>query len=915
MGKHARHGVVGVGAGAMSGVGADAKSVAPPAARRRIVGVEGEIRVAFVSADNSDPVSVRIPWLKLKSGGMDRSSLVLSRAGVDYPAKINRTNQQQGALHNQQAAQRMENMVKQRWAYHGLNIDQQGAQSLGVQQRPLAPSTITMPTQKRTISSPGTKPLPAAAAAGGSPQREPLALDGVVGVRRKREGLFSSKLGLSRPRPPALDENVLKESKNWSVEEDHVLQASVTEHGTNWLLIAQVLAATPRLAGRLRSVKEVQNRYAYLLYKKAGGVDPVFPSKSASVAGTPSTPGSAAGGPGSVPGTPNDSIKPPDMMDTSGGGGGDDSKKKKHSKKDKNKDKDSSSSSHSLKKKSSSSAMPAGASAAGGAPQQPSSGGVGFGSKHVLMFVERATKSMKGDQQAVRASLRQSFGLPTVEDPTSKTPFTLPLHKSHKDTVIEAHTRLGLPPAAMGKTLMPHQIIQLRMRRQQQRAAQMLDEKGRPLQQLTPEQYRQQMQQQQQQQGGHMVPGGGMPPQQGRPNYPPNVPGGGGGGMNMGPVGVGVSAPPPNQRMSSTPTGSNMGRSGAPPPGPHMQAPGGPQQYPQQQQQRMSSQGGQSYPQQSNANYSQQGGMSQGPQGGYSSGGGNYTPNSQHYPQQQGSQQGSQQYGNPSQLQRYQTAPSSSHTPRSGSGQQQQAPNSGYAPGSTSSGQRMSSNAPMGGGGGSYTSGGNTGYSSSGAGGYSQSQGGGSYGGGGGGAYNASNPSPPPGSSSLHAPSNSSRAKSPAGNAGASYNYQQAGGTTPSNMPAGGSQGYYPPPQSGAGGGSGYANYSSSGGGSAHYPARGGSSNYSQSAAAGGSSGGYNNYSSSGGGVGSSSGASAADLEAEGQLKQILHYVSHSLPATIHAPVFEVAHRKSISTQQKLTEITVIIKTHQEKNR
>ena len=45
MGKHGRHGLavmgVGVGGVGVGGAGVDAKSAAPPAARRRVVGVEG----------------------------------------------------------------------------------------------------------------------------------------------------------------------------------------------------------------------------------------------------------------------------------------------------------------------------------------------------------------------------------------------------------------------------------------------------------------------------------------------------------------------------------------------------------------------------------------------------------------------------------------------------------------------------------------------------------------------------------------------------------------------------------------------------------------------------------------------------------------------------------------------------------
>mmetsp|Transcript_13824 Transcript_13824/g.33751 ORF Transcript_13824/g.33751 Transcript_13824/m.33751 type:complete len:1940 (-) Transcript_13824:255-6074(-) len=44
-------------------------------------------------------------------------------------------------------------------------------------------------------------------------------------------------------------------------------------------------------------------------------------------------------------------------------------------------------------------------------------------------------------------------------------------HASHKKAITESHTRLGLPQLAIGKTLMPHQIIQLRDRCNQQEKA------------------------------------------------------------------------------------------------------------------------------------------------------------------------------------------------------------------------------------------------------------------------------------------------------------------------------------------------------------------------------------------------------------------------------------------------------------
>ena len=41
---------------------------------RRIIGVEGEVRISYISTEEGDdPAAIRIPWLKLKNGGIDRS--------------------------------------------------------------------------------------------------------------------------------------------------------------------------------------------------------------------------------------------------------------------------------------------------------------------------------------------------------------------------------------------------------------------------------------------------------------------------------------------------------------------------------------------------------------------------------------------------------------------------------------------------------------------------------------------------------------------------------------------------------------------------------------------------------------------------------------------------------------------------
>eukprot|EP00954_Amorphochlora_amoebiformis_P030439 1394682-Amorphochlora_amoeboformis.AAC.1 len=65
-------------------------------------------------------------------------------------------------------------------------------------------------------------------------------------------------------------------------------------------------------------------------------------------------------------------------------------------------------------------------------------------------------KSMKSINAQRRLSLEN-------EDSTNKS-IVKNAHQSHKKAITDSHTRLGLPQLAIGKTLMPHQIIQLRNR-------------------------------------------------------------------------------------------------------------------------------------------------------------------------------------------------------------------------------------------------------------------------------------------------------------------------------------------------------------------------------------------------------------------------------------------------------------------
>ena len=113
----------------------------------------------------------------------------------------------------------------------------------------------------------------------------------------------------------------------------------------------------------------------------------------------------------------------------------------------------------------------------------------GYGSKAIPGFVERCMRLLKTDQGQVKATLRSSLQATSpaavgTDDgsgaggggsagATSK-PIVQVVHPSHKQAVHEAHQRYGLPASAVGKTLMPHQVIQMRMRRQQQQEQQRL---------------------------------------------------------------------------------------------------------------------------------------------------------------------------------------------------------------------------------------------------------------------------------------------------------------------------------------------------------------------------------------------------------------------------------------------------------
>jgi hypothetical protein len=86
----------------------------------------------------------------------------------------------------------------------------------------------------------------------------------------------------------------------------------------------------------------------------------------------------------------------------------------------------------------------------------------GFGGEHTWRVLEKGMKAVVSKQQACRASLGVN---PAKEPEAEPRALVQTVHQSHQQTVTDAHTKLGLPSSAIGKTLMPFQIIQLRARR------------------------------------------------------------------------------------------------------------------------------------------------------------------------------------------------------------------------------------------------------------------------------------------------------------------------------------------------------------------------------------------------------------------------------------------------------------------
>jgi len=516
------------------GHGAAASNATPPQ-RRRIVPVSSDLRVVYVSSDSSDPVGVRIPWVRLKLGGIDRSQLALARAGVDYPAKRNKTTHASNNYSKQTAGtganvpvSAVDDILRKRRSYEGLRAEDVAAVQGKLNMQALSATSIVLPPQKKmAVGGANNKPLPAAAA-GGSATLTPTSAAHESIVKKKREGLFVTKppstasiAALSRLRP--VDDGSARDRIGWSVEEDHILLAALAEYGPNWPLIAQLISSTPRLAGRLRTAREVQNRYAAMQQKKGSGSDagntstssgrgntatpttaspvPSHPTSSDNSKSSATAPSTSTATQSSTSASTTEETKPTTKKKKKKDKGAD---KEKEKEKEKDKDKGEKSKGTKEAKKSSKSSststssgsastsaststvtaaavpgqvLPSGShtpsSSSSHLPPGPMS--LGFGSKHVVSLVERAVRQLKAEYASVRSQLRSAF--PPLPPPTEEHANKYPLlinantHASHKNALMDAHAKLGLPHPAMGKTLMPHQIIQLRLRRIQQRQA------------------------------------------------------------------------------------------------------------------------------------------------------------------------------------------------------------------------------------------------------------------------------------------------------------------------------------------------------------------------------------------------------------------------------------------------------------
>ena len=377
-------------------------------------------------------------------------------------------------------------------------------------------SSSSMSASASSQSSSNAQP-PSAAAASAPPK--PVAV-----WRGVKEGLFASFKASAasaslfppaRVRPPSLDE-VTKALVPWTVEEDHLLQAVVREHGQNWALAQMVLSSNPRVCGRLRSVKDVHGRWLLLQQRRDGGGkrkgdgqgddDDEADDKDAAVKDDPDE---RVRDKDRDREREKDKAKDKDKDRDRDHHKADKDAKKRDKDKDKDRDKDKDKDkdrererergdkgdkAKSDKKKDKGERLSKedkkkyrkeekAAAAAERRKKEKLSHALlpsGFGARCILGFIERDMRLIKSDQVLVKTTLRSSLqqtspaaysGDDQGTQGGSSKPTVQITHPSHKQAIHDAHGRLGLPPSAMGKTLMPHQVIQLRARRQQQEQA------------------------------------------------------------------------------------------------------------------------------------------------------------------------------------------------------------------------------------------------------------------------------------------------------------------------------------------------------------------------------------------------------------------------------------------------------------
>ena len=366
----------------------------------------------------------------------------------------------------------------------------------------------------------------------------------------------SALLNPPRMRPPAL-EDINRHTVPFTADEDGMILQLVAQHGPNWLLCQLLLCSNPRVMGRMRSVKEVQARYLLLQQRREGGR-----RRGGDGGGDDDEDDKEESGREAAKEDADDrrdkererdkerdrdrekekdrdrerdkdkdkersdkrdkdKDRDRDREHHKSDKEGKEKKRDKGKDRDRERDKDSKSDKKRDKEKLSKEEKKKLKKEEKAAALQekkkkerystvllPS----GYGSKAIPGFVERCMRLLKTDQGQVKATLRSSLqatspaavgtddgstGGGGAAGATSK-PIVQVVHASHKQAVHEAHQRYGLPASAVGKTLMPHQVIQMRMRRQQQQEQQRLAQQR-------------QLQQQQQQMQAAAPPINGLP--------------------------------------------------------------------------------------------------------------------------------------------------------------------------------------------------------------------------------------------------------------------------------------------------------------------------------------------------------------------------------------------------------------------